>query len=540
MRRSGRLTIVFIIAIAVAIVAAAGLAAQDRVDLAMVARIRAEATQRSKVLETFNYLTNVTGARPTGSRAHKQAADYVRAKLTEWGLADSHLEAFPFGRGWELQKFSLELTAPRYFPMFGYPLAWTPSTKGVLAGPPIYVADKTEAEITALGDRLRGAIVLASPPQTVFTLTDRLQPADTDQPVRIGGPEPPAERQATSVVPANALNALLQKLGAGAILRPGSELHGTITVGGSPQTPDGAVPTVIVMAEHYNMIVRMMQAGVTPELRLELRTAYQEADRNSYNVIAEIPGEDPALRDQIVLVGAHLDSLPASAGATDNADGVVAVVEAMRILKAINAHPRRTIRVAIWSGEEVGFVGGKAYVEQHLRDQAARDKIAVYLNNDPGTGATFGWYMANNADARGVFDSWLEPLKDLGLKRNVMDSNFTSEDGVFDGVGIPAFTTIMDYTNYDARTRHTNADFYESVSERDLQQSAMVMAIFAYQCAMRDKPIPRRPEGVPASPRPPTGRGGGRGAAPASAPGRGAQPAPAPGRGAQPAPAPGR
>jgi Zn-dependent M28 family amino/carboxypeptidase len=312
----------------------------------------------------------------------------------------------------------------------------------------------------------------------------------------------------------NAMAALLQKLGAGAILRPGTELHGTLTVGGSPATPDGVVPVVIVMAEHYNMIVRMMQAGVTPTLRLELRTAYQDADLNSYNVLAEIPGEDPVLRDEVVIVGAHLDSLPAAAGATDNADGVVAVVEAMRILKAVGARPRRTIRVAVWGGEEVGFVGGRAYVRQHLSDAAARDKVAVYLNNDPGGGATYGWYMANNSDARGIFDAWLEPLKDLGMKRNVMDSNFTSEDGVFDGVGIPAFTTIMDYTNYDARTRHTNADFYEAVSERDLQQSAIVMAVFAYQSAMRDKTMPRRPQGVPASPRPATGGGRGRGAAP--------------------------
>src|SRR6185436_18847542 len=206
---------------------AAALIAQDRVDLAMVARIRAEATQRSKVLETFNYITNVVGARPTGSRAHKQAADYVRGKLNEFGLANAHLEPFQFGRGWELEKFSLQLTGPRYFPMSGYPLAWTPSVKGVLTGTPLYLADKSEAEITALGEKVRGAIVLASPIQTVFLLSDRQQPADTDQLVRIGGPEPPAERQATSVMPANAMNALLQRLGAGAILRPGSELHGT-------------------------------------------------------------------------------------------------------------------------------------------------------------------------------------------------------------------------------------------------------------------------------------------------------------------------
>lgn len=503
-----------VVVLSAALGAGVALTAQDRVDVAMVAKIRAEATQRSKVLETFSYITDVVGARPTGSRAHKRAADYVRSRMEAWGLSNSRLEPFNFGRGWELQKFELELTAPRYFPMNGYPQAWTPSTRGALTGTPIFVGDKSEAELSALGDTLKGAVILAAPAQTVFQMADREQPADTDRLVRIGGPEPPAERQATAKMPANAMNALLQKLGAGAILRPSTELHGTVTVGGSPQTPKDSVPVVIVQAEHYNMLLRMMRAGATPQLRLELRTAYQEDDLNSYNVIAEIPGEDPALRDQVVLVGAHLDSLPAATGATDNADGAVAAIEAMRILKAVGAHPRRTIRVAIWSGEEVGFVGGRAYVEQHLKDQASRDKIAVYLNNDPGAGATYGWYMANNADARGVFDAWLQPLKDLGLKKNVMDSNFTSEDGVFDGVGIPAFTTVMDYTNYDAWTRHTNSDFYEAVSEKDLQQSAVVMAVFAYQASMMEKTVPRRPAGVPASPRPAQPGGRGRGGPP--------------------------
>lgn len=496
--------------------ATALVAQQDSIDLAMLAKIRAEATERSKVLETFSYITDVAGARPTGSRAHKLAADYLRGKLTEWGMANSRLEPFEFGRGWELEKFTLEMTAPRYFPMNGYPPAWTPSPKGVIEGAPLYLADKTEAQMTALGERIRGAIILPAPEQTVFQLTDRQQPADTDQLVRIGGPDPSPERQATSVMPANAMNALLQRMGAGAILRPGTELHGTITVGGSRTTPKDSTPTVIVQAEHYNMLVRMMRLGVTPQLRLDLRTASLETDLNSYNVLAEIPGEDPALGDEVVLVGAHLDSLPAATGATDNADGVVSAVEAMRILKAVGAHPRRTIRVAIWSGEEVGFVGGRAYVQQHLADAASRDKIAVYLNNDPGLGETYGFYMANNTAARTIFDRWLEPLKTVGLRRNVMDSNFTSEDGVFDEIGIPAFTTINEYVPYDSRTRHTNADFYENVSQSDLQQSAIVMAVFAYQSAMRDQVIPRRPTGVPASPRPaPAGRGGG---------GRGAQP----------------
>lgn len=484
-----------------AVAAIATLAAQqETIDRSVVARIRAEATERSKAVETFSYITDVTGARLTGSKAHKQAAEYLRGKLTDWGLSNSRLEPFEFGRGWDVEKFTLEMTAPRYFPISGYPQAWSPSPKAVLAGAPIYLGDKTAAQIEALGEKLRGAIVLPVPPQTVFDIRDRLQPADTDKPVRIGGPDPLGVRQAGPAAPANVVNPLLQKFGAGVVLRPGTEPHGTITIMGSRTTREDAVPSVSIQAEHYNMMVRMIQAGVTPQLRLDMKTTYY-ADTNSYNVIAEIPGEDPVLKNELVVVGAHLDSWHSATGATDNADGAVAVVEAARILKAIGIRPRRTIRFALWSAEEAGFGGGRAYVEKYHKDQATRDAVSVYLNNDPGTGATYGWYMANNTAAATIFDGWISQLKDIGLKRNVMDSNFTSEDGVFDGIGIPAFTTIMDYVNYDGRTRHTNADFFEAVSERDLQQSAMVMAVFAYQSAMRDQKLPRRPAGVPAQPR---------------------------------------
>lgn len=489
----------FVVAVVIA-AAARVLVAQDTVDRAAIARIKSEATERSKVLEVFSYITDVTGARPTGSRAHKQAADYMRGKLQEWGLTNPHLEAFAFGRGWELEKFSLEMMAPRYFPMTGYPQAWTPSAKGVVQGAPIYLGDKTTAQIEAMGGALRGALILPSPPQTVLNLSDRRQPADSDRPVRIGGPDPSLVRQMPPTTPLGQMEPLLQRLGAGAILRPSNYPHGTVGATGNPNTKNDAVPTVNVQTEHYNMLVRMLQSGVVPQLRLELRTAYQDADLNSYNVLADIPGEDPVLKNEVVLLGAHLDSWHAATGATDNADGAAAAAEAIRILKAIGVHPRRTIRLALWSAEEVGFGGGRAYVRQHLADQASRDTVAVYLNNDPGAGAAFGWYMANNQAARVIFDGWLEQMRDLGLKKNTMESNFTSEDGVFDGAGIPAFTTVQDYVNYDARTRHTNADFFEAVSEKDLQQSAMVMAAFAYQAAMRDAIIPRRPAGVGPTP----------------------------------------
>ncbi len=493
----------------VVVIAGGTLAAQQEpVDRAMVARIQAEATQRSKVLETFNYITNVTGARLTGSRAHKQAAEYMRDRLAEWGLTDSHLESFPFDRGgWELQKFTLELTAPRYFPMYGYPAAWSTSTNGVLEGTPIYVGDKTAAEIEALGEKLRGAIVLMTPPQTAFITVDRLDPTVSGRPAGTLPPSAtPAPRPAQPRAPVNDVLALLRRFGAGAVLRPSAGRDDTIFVTGAAGGPD-AVPQVTVVADHYNMIVRMMQTGVAPRLRLEVRTAFEPADKVSYNVIAEIPGEDPVLKNEVVLLGAHLDSWHAATGATDNADGAAAASEAMRILKAVGAHPRRTIRLALWSGEEVGFLGGKAYVEQHLKDQASRDAIAVYLNDDPGTGKTLGWFMANNQAAKKILDSWDDQLKDLGLRRNTMDAYFSSEDGVFDAVGVPAFTTIQEYTNYDVRLHHTNTDFYENISEQDLQQSATVLAVFAYQAAMRNERFPRRPADVPANP----GRGRGRG-----------------------------
>jgi len=201
----------------------------------------------------------------------------------------------------------------------------------------------------------------------------------------------------------------------------------------------------VLAAEQYNMLVRLAQAGVDVRLRVEVGTRFYGNDTNSYNVLAEIPGVDPALRDEVVLVGAHLDSWHTAAGATDNADGAVAVMEAMRILTALNVRPRRTIRVALWGGEEEGLLGARAYVEQHLRDEAARGRVAVYLNDDPGTGPTYGFYMQQNEAAKRVFDAWLEPLRDLGVRRNVIEGIGSTDHVPFDEIGLPAFNVIKDF-----------------------------------------------------------------------------------------------
>jgi Zn-dependent M28 family amino/carboxypeptidase len=260
---------------------------------------------------------------------------------------------------------------------------------------------------------------------------------------------------------------------------------------GSQNTPSNAVPSIIIGAEQYNMLARLAGDGQPVELRVELRTRYYEDDKNSYNVIAEIPGRDPALRDEVVLIGAHLDSWHTGNGATDNADGAIAAMEAMRILAALNVQPRRTIRVALWSGEEQGLLGARAYIAQHFPDQASRDKLAVYLNDDPGSGKTLGFYMEGNRAAKAIFDSWLEPLKELGATRNINEGIGSTDHVPFNEAGLPGFNVIKDFDAYDVRTRHTNADFADRVTEDELKQSAIILAAFAWNAAQRNEKIPR-------------------------------------------------
>ena len=468
-------------------------AVQEPVDLATLSKIKEEGLQRSQVVASFNHLTNVIGPRLTGSPAYKQAADWSQQQLQRWGLSNVQQEAFEFGRGWTLEKLTLELTAPRYFPLIGFPQAWTPGTRGALQGQPMYLGDKSADEVRALGDKVRGAIVLLLPPQTTFIRADRAQPSATDQRVRIGQPPSP---QNTGKTPTNELVTLVQQMGAGAILRPNMGEHGTVFVLGNRGTRDDAVPQIVLAAEHYNMIVRLVQSGAPTTVQVDLRVRYHDQDLNSYNVIAELPGTDPQLRNEVVMIGAHLDSWHSSTGGTDNADGSAAVMEAMRILKAIDARPRRTIRMALWGGEEEGLLGSRAYVEKHFTGDAnaqARTRVYAYFNDDPGSGPTYGWYLEENTALQPIFDAWLTPLKELGARRNVIDRIGSTDHLSFTRVGIPAFTAIKDYVDYDVRTHHTNADFYERVKEEDLKQSAIALAVFAYSAAMRAERLPAGP-----------------------------------------------
>ena len=454
----------------------------------VVARIKEEGLHHSSALALYRTLTDEIGARLTGSPAHVQAARWARDRLTEWGLTDPHLEPWEFGRGWQLEQLSVAMTEPRYMPLIAYADAWSPSTKGAVSGRVVYVGDKTAEQIGAMADQLRGAIVLTHFPQAEFVTRDRPQPGLDDKPVATGNPILPGARSTT---PAGDLAALLKNAGAAVALRPSAYRDGTVGVTGSPATPTDAVPTVVVAGEQYNVMARLAAAGRPVSLRVELTTRSFEEDRNSYNVIAEIPGTDRALRDQVVLIGAHLDSWHTASGATDNADGAVAAMEAARILHALGLRPRRTIRVALWSGEEQGLLGARAYVKRHYDTPAARERLYVYLNDDPGSGKTLGFYMEKNTAAKAIFDRWLEPLKELGATRNIIEGIGSTDHVPFNQAGMPGFNVIKEFAAYDERTRHTNADYPERVSEEALKQSAIVFATFAWQAAMAEQSIPR-------------------------------------------------
>jgi carboxypeptidase Q len=472
--------------------AALPLTAQEPVDRAAIARIREEGLQRSRVEQTFTYLTNVLGPRLTGSPAYKRAADWSVQELTRYGLSAVHLERFPFGPGWSLEKLVLEMVEPWYFPLTGYPEAWSPSTRGELLGAPVYLGDLADSSaVRARAADLRGAIVLLTQPQTGFIVADRPQPSAYDTAVRIGAPPFLNPR---SPLPNQARTRIMGELGAGVVLRPTQGQHGTAFVLGSRITPRGAAPSVILLAEHYNMIVRILQSGAPVKLRIRVDSREHTADTSGYNVIAEIPGTDPAVKDEVVLLGAHLDSWHSATGATDNADASAALMEAMRILKALDLKPRRTIRMALWGGEEQGLLGSRAYAARHYAGDSnatARGKLSVYLNNDPGTGPIYGWYMEEDALIKPVFDAWLEPLRDLGMRKNVTAKIGNTDHLAFTALGLPAFNSLQDYTDYDTRDHHTNMDFAERVRVDDLKQNAIVLATFAYHAASRREKLPR-------------------------------------------------
>lgn len=472
----------------------AAVAQSQSLDLETFAKIRAEATDHSQVEPVFNMFTVAIGPRLTASPAHKRAAEYARDRLAAYGLSNARLEPWHFGRGWTLEKLTVEMIEPRYLPLIGYADGWSAATSGEIIAAPVWIGGKSPEQVDDLRPRLKGAIVLSDPVMTNFVRKDRPQPSDPDY-------VPMSAAYATSVgrgrggrgngpTPAQRISQMLREAQAGVILKPSRGEHGTVFVTGRDGGA-GAVPTVTLSAEHYNMIVGMIEQNVPVKLRVNVQTKFYDSENgNAYNVLAELPGTDPALRDEVVMIGGHLDSWHTGVGATDNADGATTVMEAMRILKAIGARPRRTIRVALWGGEEQGLLGSRAWVAQHLTG-AEKEKFDVYFNIDNGTGPIYGWYMQGMKEMQPIFDAWLEPLKNFGGKRNVPEPVGSTDHISFTDAGVPGFNPIQDYANYDVRTHHTNMDTVDRVDVAEIRQAAAAMAWYAYCAAVTTEKIPR-------------------------------------------------
>lgn len=481
-----------------------------------------------------------------------QASDWAIKKFGEWGLANSHRETWAFGKGWSLVRFSAHMVEPQVFPLVGFPASWSPGTTGAVTADVVRVQIDSEADFDRYRGKLAGKIVLTQPERAVSmlegTIVHRMGEKELEEamttpvpaargggPGRAGRVADPDEDPAAGRGRAQALRgriaqffkaegvvATFDRGGDNVFMSVGSNLSfqqqrtdgGTVFPTGNQSRGADAgtgVPGVTLAVEHYNRMIRILAKNIPVKVELNLETTFHdETTPNGFNTIAEIPGTDPVLKDEVVLLGAHFDSVGAGTGATDNATGSAAMMEAMRILEAIGVKPRRTIRIALWGGEEEGLLGSRAYVREHFGDPATmalkpgHAKVAAYFNSDNGTGRVRGVWLQSNLAVRPIFEQWIAPLEDLGVVALAPRSVSSTDHVSFDNVGLPGFQFMVDRLEYQSRTHHSTMDVYDRVQRDDMVQQATVIAVFAYNAAMRDEKLPRK-----ALPRPQPQRGGG-------------------------------
>ncbi len=501
--------------------------AQEHVDQSVIARIKNEGFQHSQLMETIFYLTDVLGPRLRGSPNYKAAAEWAARTLTRWGLSNAQLEPGGYtGRGWTINRFSVEMVEPQYLHVIAYPMAWSPSTTGTIAGKPIIAEINSLDDLAKYRGKLRGAIILVGKPSTKpaahFTADARRfteeelrraeQAIDPTEKILAEYDAPNFAQSEKARREGLARRASLSKFfvdeGVAAWLRPSPLDSAILTVsdaGGfdfnSPNfklpVPELSVPSFIVAREHYGRIYRLTERGIPVKVEINLQVTIHEAGPG-YNVVAELPGVDPRLKDEVVMLGGHFDSWHAGTGATDNAAGSAVMMEAIRILKTIGVKPRRTIRLALWDGEEGGHLGSSTYVKNHFGDpstmrlKADHSKLAAYFNLDNGTGRIRGVYLQGNEGVRPIFESWLQPFHYLGATALAIQAVGGTDHLDYDHVGLPGFQFIQDPIDYESRTHHTNLDVYESILPDDLKQAAVIVASFVYHSAMRDERLPRK------------------------------------------------
>jgi hypothetical protein len=502
------------VAIAVAVACGWPVSAQltpvpETVDLDAVYRIKEEGLQRSEVMEIESYLTDVYGPRLTGSPNYSKAADYAQRKFEEWGLVNIHRETWPFGRGWSNERFVALAVSPQPYPLIGYPKAWTPGTQGTVTAEATLATIQSEKDFEKYRGQLRGKFVLTmpladvkaqfDPPGHRYTETELTDLAKQPDPLRAAAQNARRPSREEQELAKKRLQFFLDE-GVAAVIEAGRGSGGTVFVGsgGSRDGKDPPVPPQVVLSvEHYNRIARTLEKKIPVTLEIQIQNKFHEGDLSSFNVLAEIPGTDKA--DEVVMLGAHFDSWHSGTGATDNAAGSAVMMEAMRILKVAGLKPRRTVRIALWGGEEQGLLGSKAYVKDHFADRDTMQvkpehaKLAGYFNVDNGTGAIRGVYLQGNEAVAPILTAWMEPFKNLGMTTLAIRNTGGTDHLSFDAVGLPGFQFVQDPVEYDTRTHHSNMDVYDRIQAADMMQNAVIVASFVYETANRDQKLPRKP-----------------------------------------------
>ena len=518
--------------------------AVEKLDLTMYARIREEGLLHSHVMDYGSALADDIGPRLTGSPNMAKANAWTRDQLTAMGCVNAHLDDWgEFGMGWQQLNTWVRMTAPDTAVFIAQATPWSPPTSGPITAEATYVNIQADEDFAKYQGKLAGKIVLLGEMRPVPPVDAALFERYTDQQLadiasypEEGGPNAALRDRLRNYAQRMRLtDKLVQFLAdekVAAVIRPSRDAQHGGGSGGTIFDDNGAsmgrtpyirghemkVPTVVMAIESYGRVYRLLEAHVPVSIEMNVEAKFIGDHEHGYDTVAEIPGTDPDLKDQVVMVGGHLDSWIAGTGATDNGAGTIVAMEVMRILTALHVQPRRTIRIALWSGEEEGLFGSRGYVKEHFGsaplstapDQAALPEfmrrpsgplelkpeqrlISAYFNLDNGSGKIRGIYLQENAAVGPIFEQWIEPLRDLGVTTITMRNTGGTDHLSFDAVGIPGFQFIQDPLNYETRTHHSNMDVYEELQPGDLKQAATVEAIFVYNAAMRDQMLPRKP-----------------------------------------------
>jgi hypothetical protein len=503
---------------------------------------------RSQAMATMRYLSDVIGSRLTNSPGQRRANKWTKEQLEKWGLKNAAVDPWgEFGRGWELKRFTASVsTAEETMPLRAFPKAWSPSTAGQITGDLVYVDATDEAGLEKYKGKLKGAVVLLSAEREVKPGFEAIASRHSDTALQAmeeskGAPMQQGFRPNAAQMAAQQFNQRKLRFyaeeGVAVFVEPSMGTDsGTIRVmganplprenqggGGNPfggmrvysKNAPPTIPQLVAETEQYNRLYRLAKQGTAMKATIDLDVKFYDDDLQGYNTIAEIPGTD--LKDEVVMIGAHLDSWHAGTGASDNGAGVTVVMEAMRIIQASGLKPRRTIKIGLWTGEEQGLLGSRGYVAKNLatlgdgsenaafaamsggqrqiNKKPGYDKFAAYYNLDNGTGQIRGIYMQGNEALRPIFKDWLAPFKDINASTVTVNSTGGTDHLAFDAIGLPGFQFIQDPIEYFGRTWHTTQDVYDRMIEEDLKRSAVIMASFAYNSAMTDEKLPRKPTG---------------------------------------------